>query len=100
MQCFFEKYVHSEIFRFMLVLKIHTYTLNVILCLCTCVFVEKPDKCVHIVIVCTLQEMLEECRTQHNNDNQQLETRLDVVLAMMREGSTDEVDTTLSIDYL
>ena len=39
-----------------------------------------------------LQEALEECRTQHNNDNQQLETKLDVVLAMMREGSTDEVD--------
>jgi len=43
---------------------------------------------------CTIasQETLEECRTQHNNDNQQLETGLDVVLAMMREGSTDEVD--------
>ncbi|XP_065918024.1 uncharacterized protein [Dysidea avara] len=38
-----------------------------------------------------LQEALEECRTQHNNDNQQLETRLDVVLAMMREGPTDEL---------
>ncbi|XP_065918030.1 coiled-coil domain-containing protein 180-like isoform X2 [Dysidea avara] len=38
-----------------------------------------------------LTEALEECRTQHNNDNQQLETKLDVVLAMMREGSTDEV---------
>jgi len=72
----------------------YIHSFNAILCLCTCVFVEESDKCVHIVIVHTLQEMLEECRTQHNNDNQQLETRLDVVLAMMREGSTDEVDAT------
>ena len=46
-----------------------------------------------------LQEALEECRTQHNNDNQQLETRLDVVLAMMREGPTDEVDKILLLFY-
>lgn len=38
-----------------------------------------------------LQETLEECRSEHNVGNQQLETKLDVVLAMMREGSTDEV---------
>lgn len=38
-----------------------------------------------------LQEILEECRSEHNMTNQQLETKLDVVLAMMREGSTDEV---------
>ena len=38
-----------------------------------------------------LQEGLEECRSEHNVINQQLETKLDVVLAMMREGSTDEV---------
>ena len=42
-------------------------------------------------VYCVLQESLEEYRSEHNVANQQLETKLDVVLALMREGSTDEV---------
>lgn len=46
---------------------------------------------IRLLFHCLLQDTLEECRSEHDVANQQLETKLDVVLAMMREGSTDEV---------
>ena len=50
-----------------------------------------PNQLILGLSLILLQEVLEECRSEHNEANQQLETKLDVVLAMMREGSTDEV---------